>query len=364
MARPAQELARTVTAQARRLGFARVGVCEASPSDYGAELRAWLDAGRHGSMAYLEEHFDLRTDPAGLLDGARSVVMVADQYAQRGGAEDPPLEPGRGRIARYARGRDYHKTIKKRLHTLCDRLSAAHPGASFRAFVDTAPVMERELASRAGIGWVAKHTLVINPRVGSYLLLGGVLTTLELEAPPEQKPARDHCGTCTRCIDACPTDAITPYSVDASRCISYLTIERRGPIDPGFYRGMGEWIFGCDICQEVCPHNSARPKRWLERNGGKVNPEYLSERDSFDLLEVLGWDEDARREAFTSSAMKRARLDMMKRNAVIAAGNAIAEHDLPELRARVAEIAGDAGEAEMVREAASVVLELLERSGR
>lgn len=363
MARPAQELARTVTAHARRLGFARVGVCEASPTDHAEELRAWLDAGRHGSMAYLEAHFELRTDPARLLDGARSIIMVADQYAQRGDAADRPLEPGRGRIARYARGRDYHKTIKKRLHALCDRLQEAHPGASFRAFVDTAPVLERELASRAGIGWIGKHTLVINPRIGSYILLGGIATTLRLEAPPEQKPARDHCGTCTRCIDACPTDAITPYSVDASRCISYLTIERRGPIDPGFYRGMGEWIFGCDICQEVCPHNSARPKRWLERNGGKVNPEYLSERDSFDLLEVLGWDEDARREAFTSSAMKRARLDMMKRNAVIAAGNTLERHELPGLRARIVEIAGDDREAEMVREAASVVLERLEGSG-
>lgn len=360
MARPAQELARTVTAQARRLGFARVGVCEASPTDYAEELRAWLDAGRHGSMAYLEAHFELRTEPARLLDGARSIIMVADQYAQRGDAADRPLEPGRGRIARYARGRDYHKTIKKRLHTLCDRLQEAHPGASFRAFVDTAPVLERELASRAGIGWVAKHTLVINPRIGSYILLGGIATTLRLEAPPEQKPARDHCGTCTRCIDACPTDAISSYSVDASRCISYLTIERRGPIDPGFYRGMGEWIFGCDICQEVCPHNSARPKRWLERNGGKVNPEYLSERDSFDLLEVLGWDEDARREAFASSAMKRARLDMMKRNAVIAAGNALEKRDLPELLARVRAIAADEGEGQMVRGAASAVLARLD----
>ena len=155
--------------------------------------------------------------PRALLEGAGAAIVVADLYAARGQNADAPLDPGRGRIARYARGRDYHVTIKRRLHRLCDELRADHAGAEFRAFTDTAPVPERELAGRAGLGWIGKHTLLIDPRLGSYLLLGGVLTTLEIEPPATQTPVADHCGTCTRCVDACPTDAITPYTVDASR---------------------------------------------------------------------------------------------------------------------------------------------------
>jgi epoxyqueuosine reductase len=238
--------------------------------------------------------------------------------------------------------------IKRRLHQLCDELRADHSGASFRAFTDTAPVLEREYAARAGLGWTGKHTLIIHPRVGSYMLLGGILTTLDIAF---SEPIPDHCGTCTRCIDACPTDAISPYSVDASRCIAYLTIERRPPIDPAFHEAIGGWLFGCDICQEVCPHNSARAAP------DPVAPEYAPRRASFDLLGVLNWSDDDRRAAFESSALKRATLAMMKRNALIVGGNELASD--PGFLARARELAADQREHPVVRQTASAVLQRL-----
>jgi epoxyqueuosine reductase len=355
------ERGREVIAACLELGFARAGIAPAAPTQREQEFLAWLAAGKHGDMAYLEQYLRERPrpccrerlDPRVLVPGARSVIMVADRYAVRG--EEPPAESDpdrpRGRIARYVRGRDYHWQIKKRLHRLADSLRPRYPGHKFRTVVDSAPVLEREHAARAGLGWIGKHTLLIDPRLGSYLLLGGIITTLDLTAPPEQAAVADHCGTCTRCIDACPTGAITPYSVDASRCISYLTIEHRGPIDPALHAGMGRWIFGCDVCQEVCPHNSARPGA-----PDRLGEAYRPMRDSFDLLEVLGWTDEDRRAAFTSSAMKRAKLAMMKRNALIAAGNVLAEREVPGLRERIAALAADVSEEPLVRETASQVL--------
>jgi len=359
----ALNLGRDIVHRCLALGFARAGVCEAAPSGREGELCAWLEGGRHGTMGWMEDHLAERCDPRRVLPGARSMILVADQYASR---NDPPDERrrGAGRIARYARGRDYHRVMKKRLHALADELRAAHPEQEFRAFVDTAPVLEREHALRAGLGWIGKHTLLIHPRDGSYFALGGVLTTLAIEPPQEQERVADHCGSCTRCIDACPTDAITPYSVDARRCISYLTIEQREPIDPAFHEAMGDWLFGCDICQEVCPHNSPRGQ------GAPVAPGrsgYAPRREGFDLLEVLGWTEADRREAFTTSAMKRATLAMMRRNAVICAANALREQAsgargrgsdsaAPPLAHalcnRLREIAADEQEEKMVRDAA------------
>lgn len=316
-----------ILTRCRELGFALAGVCDARAGDFQQEYRDWISRAEHGSMAYLERNIDMRLDPTIMMPGARSIIMVADQYAERndrstkenGGTGVPPVryEPPAGRIARYAQGRDYHVVMKKRLHALCDALRAEHPDHQFRAFVDTAPVLEREHGARAGLGWIGKHTLLIHPRLGSWLLLGGVLTTLDIDASSTE-PVPDHCGGCTRCIDACPTDAISPYSVNASRCISYLTIERREPIDPAFHEAIGDWIFGCDICQEVCPHNSARPP---SVDTGEAHVAYEPRRTAFDLLEVLGWTEEDRRSAFQSSALKRATLDMFKRNAAIALKN-------------------------------------------
>ncbi len=343
----------TITARCAEAGFALAGVCRASPSDHADAYRAWIDAGRHGSMDYLARNVELRLDPSAFLPGARSIIMVADQYSVRetipsgappsgtgvspvrninSGTRVPPVRnlpttnPDQtkqpppaplGRIARYAQGRDYHKVIKKRLHSLCDQLRAEHPGEAFRAFTDTAPILEREHAARAGLGWIGKHTLLINPSLGSWLFLGGIITTLDI-APTAEQPVPDHCGTCTRCIDACPTGAITPHSVDASRCIAYLTIERRDPIEPDFHEQIGDWLFGCDICQEVCPHNSPRP---AGADTGAPNPAYTPTRESFNLLEILGWTEEDRINHFSGAALTRATLGMIRRNAAIALRN-------------------------------------------
>jgi len=391
---------REVLRRCRELGFAGCGVCPAAPARRSAEFRTWLAQGAHGSMAFMEEFVEQRLDPAAMLDGARWMVMVADLYTPRDRAGDGPLPEGHAGIARYARGRDYHEVIKRRLHRLSDKLRAEFPGSEFRSFTDTAPVMEREHAARAGLGWVAKNTMLIHPRLGSYFVIGGVLTTLELEAPEDRRKVADHCGTCTRCIDACPTGAITPYKVDGSRCISYLTIEQRGEIAPEFFEPMGRWLYGCDVCQEVCPHNSARgasmdpgaddraaparrPGGWgnvpgatsegtrPERGEGwsaaelvgaraERNPDYTPRTSSLDILSVLNWNEADRRSAFTTSAMKRASLEMMKRNALIAAGNAVRENpNSPAARAlesRVRRALEDPSEPELVRRTAREVL--------
>jgi epoxyqueuosine reductase len=348
----------SIVSRCRALGFALAGVCEAKASDRAAEYRAWIDAGRHGEMAYLARNIEARLDPRVLVPGARSIICVADRYAAAAPGHSPSL-PGRGaaggsavhqqstarddiattptpppplseregqksaegkrsavgRIARYAQGDDYHIVMKRRLHALCDELRAAHPGHVFRACVDTAPVLEREHAQRAGLGAIGKHTLLIERGAGSYLLLGEIITTLDLSPSPAAEP--DPCGSCTRCIDACPTGAIAPWTVNATRCISYLTIEHRTAIAAEFHRPIGEWLFGCDICQEVCPHN--QPKR--SNADAAVHAAYAPRRDGFDAREVMNWTEDDRRRAFASSAMKRAKLDMMKRNAAIVLAN-------------------------------------------
>ncbi len=370
----AAQQTREILALCRDLGFALSGVCPAAPSRWEAELRAWFDAGRHGSMDYLARNIDERLDPARLLPGARSIIMVADLYHEPGRASEGVVDTStngdccsetrrpRGRIARYARGRDYHVVIKKRLHALCDALRNRHGDAGFRAFVDTAPVLEREHAARAAIGWVGKHTLIINPRLGSYMLLGGVLTTLDLEPAPEQEAITDHCGTCTRCIDACPTGAITPYSVDATRCISYLTIERRGPIDPRFHEAIGDRLFGCDVCQDVCPHNRERPADGADGANGPdragaspTREEYRPRHASFDLLDVLGWTPEDRSRELLGSAMKRATLAMLKRNALILLGNALTRRPDPDLAERVRRVSEDESEPELVRRTAHEV---------
>lgn len=356
----AKQLARRVIGLCREAGFALAGVCEARPSDRAREMREWLAAGKHGSMLWLEEHLEKRLDVRLMLAGARSVIMVGDVYAsgQPVCGNDPRAddERPRGRIARYAQGVDYHEVIKKRLHALSDRLRIEHPGAEFRTMVDVMPFAEREHALRAGLGWVGKHTLVIHPRLGSWFALGGIATTLELDPPEELRPIADACGTCTRCIDACPTGAIAPYSVDASRCISYLTVERRPAIDPALHGAIGEWLFGCDICQEVCPHNRERVDP-----ADAVNPAYGRRNESFDLLEVLGWTMEARSVALSKSALKRATAAMWKRNALIVAGNSLARRRDEALLARVREIGADQNEPEMVRETARDVLVALDR---
>jgi epoxyqueuosine reductase len=356
-----------VLGRCRELGFAAAGICRAEPSAHADELRRWLADGKHGDMSFLADTVEKLLDPSRELAGVRSVLMVADIYHARPahGYDDPetPLVgPAPGRVARYAQGRDYHTHLKKRLHRINDEMRPMFPGQRFRTFVDTAPVLEREFAHRAGLGWIGKHTLAIHPRLGSYFFVGGTFTTLDLDPASDQPVPRDHCGTCTRCLDACPTRAITPYSVDATRCISYLTIERQGLIDPQFHAAIGDWLYGCDICQEVCPHNSPRSKP-----EGRVNPHYEPQRSSFGVLDVLGWDESARRDAFRTTSMKRASLAMIKRNALIVltnhllAGGLNTEHHAASV-VKIRDLAADTAEDPLVRTTAGHCLDRLSNS--
>ncbi|MCB9840862.1 MAG: tRNA epoxyqueuosine(34) reductase QueG [Phycisphaeraceae bacterium] len=346
------DLTRAVLDRCAAAGFERSGIATPEPSAYQRELHEWLEAGKQGTMAWLAEHLHVRTDPGRLLRGSRAIVMVAARYAGRGDA-DAATPEGHGRIARYARGSDYHRAFKKRLHAICDELREAHPGHECRAFTDIEPMPERELAARAGIGWIGKHTLVIEPRLGSWLALGGFATTLPLEAPPEQRTVPDHCGTCTRCIDACPTGCITPYSVDASRCISYLTIERREAIASDVQGRVGNWLFGCDVCQEVCPHNSVRGG---DAGGSLGIPEVAGERRTLGLLDVLGWTPEDRTAALPNSVIKRATLLTLKRNAIVVIGNQLARRRDEGLVGRVRAIAADPDEPMLLRETAAGVL--------
>ena len=296
-------IAAEIERRAKELGFDLVGIAPATASGYRQYLRRWLDSGQAGDMGYLAERFEERTDPAVYLPGAASVISVGINYFV-------PLErapAGHGRIARYALGEDYHQVIKGRLHRLADWIHQIAPEAKTRCSVDTAPVMEKELAARAGIGWVGKNTCVINEEIGSWILLGEVLTTLAL---PADEPAADRCGSCRRCIEACPTQAITePYQLDARRCISYLTIEHRGQIDKELSAKFGDWMYGCDICQEVCPWNRNPPAA----ADAALKPRWPS--GTLDPERVLGWtDQDYRRE-LKGSAVKRVKLPMLKRNA-------------------------------------------------
>ena len=342
-------------------GFALAGIAPAMPSARAAEYRAWIDAARHGGMSYLAESVEARLDPRVLLPGARSVVCVADRYAD--GSPDARV-PGMGRIARYARGEDYHVVIRARLEGLADELRARHAGERFRVCVDSAPILEREHAERAGIGRIGKHTLVIGPGgFGSWLLLGVVVTTLELEPVRADADrgfapmAPDPCGSCTRCIDACPTQAITPWSVDATRCVSAATIEERDA-PPGWAGRTEDWLFGCDTCQEVCPH--AQPTRRSRR--APMHEAYRAHRASVPLLEVLGWSDADYEAARLHGALRRASRAMWQRNAAWAAGAALRDPHVEaavaqELRMRLGALAsGVATDDASVRESAAEAL--------
>jgi epoxyqueuosine reductase len=357
------DVTRMVLETCRNLEFTLSGICDASPSSHADEVRAWISAGRHGSMEWMERRLEERLDPGVYLPGAASMIVVADRYHDGRRDRIDSNGPVRGRIARYARGRDYHKVLKGRLVKLARALSSDHPAATFRPCVDTAPILEREHAMRAGLGLVGKNTLLIEPGHGSWLLLGAVVSTLRLEPTPSRHPGGDPCGTCTRCIDACPTDAITPFSVDASRCIAYTTIEHRGDIAPDLAASTGDWLFGCDVCQEVCPH-SVRKKRRLPL---PIHSDYAPRRDGLGLLEVLGWDDAARNTTLEGTAARRATLWMWKRNALVCAGNALlrspGRSDAEALRARIEAIAEDPQENAAVRRTAASVLKRLVDSG-
>lgn len=305
------QLAAETKQRARLLGFDLVGIASASPSKYREYYRNWLDTGQHGSMAYLAGRFEERTDPAVYLPGAQSVICLATNYHQK--VDEHFGDQAVGKIAQYALGKDYHDVLSKRLHALSDWLRVEMPGASTKACVDTAPVLEKELAARAGIGWIGKNTCLINERIGSWTFLSEIITTIDF---PLDDPATDRCGTCRRCIDACPTQAITaPYQLDARRCISYLTIEHRDAIDPALADKMGDWVYGCDVCQDVCPFNGRAPQN--------EDPAFASRFPDgvIDIPQLLAWRQEDFSRALSGSAMKRVKLPILQRNAGIVQEN-------------------------------------------
>ena len=303
-----------IRAKAVELGFVSCGFgrADAAP-EAGDGLRAWLGEGRHGEMRWMEERAEQRASPNGLWPDAKSVIALAMSYAP---ASDPLALADRGdlgRISVYAQGGDYHKTVKKGLKALGRWLAETH-GGELKVFVDTAPVMEKPLAAAAGLGWQGKHTNLLSREHGNWLFLGIVMTSLEL-AP--DAPAAEHCGSCTRCIDACPTAAITaPGRIDARRCISYLTIEHAGPIPEEFRAAIGNRIYGCDDCLAVCPWN-----RFAE--SAAANRAFLprAELAAPRLADLLGLDDSGFREMFAGSPIKRIGRNRMIRNCLIAAGN-------------------------------------------
>ena len=302
----ARALGDAVRARALELSFDRVAIGPAERPEHGAAFERWLDAGYAGEMGYLERTRAERLDPARLLPGCRSVVAVAMSYNASATSPEGP------KISRYARGRDYHDVLKPRLVALGDYIREAAGGqVTSRPAVETSAVLERDLAARAGLGWIGKNTNLLTPSLGSYFFIGIVLTTAEL-AFDERLP--DRCGTCTACLDACPTGAfVEPYVLDARRCISYLTIEHRGHVPDELRAGIGEWLFGCDVCQDVCPWN---------RKAEPGHEPALAPSAEIDSLEsLLQLDDVNFRARFRGTAMARTKRAGLLRNAAIVLGN-------------------------------------------
>jgi len=318
-----QETAATLKRWALEAGFTRAGIASLEPLDRGGEaLRRWLERGDHAGMHWMARRSQRRADPAQLLPGARTVLCVALQYYPLRGAVEPAgdLWP---RVARYARGRDYHDVMGRQLKALAARIRAAYPLCGTRPYVDTGPLLERELAARAGLGAVGKNTNLLDRQWGSWFLLGELLLTLEL---PSDTPVSDLCGRCTRCLDACPTGALAePYRLDSNRCISYWTIEHRGELPEKVREITGDWVFGCDICQEVCPWNH-RP-----RCGEHPQLDLPPERAALDLAGLLDLDRAGYLERFRRSPIKRVKLAGLRRNAAVAMGNRRDRRYIPAL---------------------------------
>jgi epoxyqueuosine reductase len=312
-------------------GFDLVAFGPADPGEHGAHFLRWLEAGRHGEMKYLEANRERALDPTTWRPGVRSAIALAVDY---GG---PAVElPGGGRVARYAGGRDYHRWLRERVFTLRERLEAAGaPYGSMNGGTDAVPVLERALAVRAGIGFLAKSAMVISPTHGPYLQLAELLTGLDL---PPDPPASGTCGTCTACLDACPTGAITaPFQVDARRCLSYTTIELRGSVPHDLRRAQGDWLFGCDVCLEVCPFTRRSSLR--ERIGPERPPELRPHRvvETWTLVDVLEMSPERYQAEFTGTAMRRATRTGMRRNAAVVLGNRRDDAALPALVAALSD---------------------------
>jgi epoxyqueuosine reductase len=322
------DLKERLEAQARAEGFAAMGICapNAVPEAAG-RLSAFLEAGRHGQMGWMAERVEWRGDAAALWPEARSVIMLAECYTP----ETDPLavlgQPDRGAVSVYAQGKDYHDLVKRRLKRLGRWLLDQAEAAEIKVFVDTAPVMEKPLAQAAGLGWQGKHTNLLSRGLGNWFFLGAIFTTLDL---PKDAAEVSHCGTCTACLDICPTRAFpAPYQLDARRCISYLTIEHRGPVEAALRGLMGNRIYGCDDCLAVCPWNK------FAQDAAEIG--YQPRVGAPELAELAGLDDAAFRARFAGSPIKRIGRDRFVRNVLYAIGNSA----LPRLRPVAAALIGD-----------------------
>lgn len=326
--------------QARAEGFARMGICrpDAVP-EVAARLAAFLRAGRHGQMGWMAERTHWRGDPAALWPEARSVIMLAEPYTPD---EDPMVAVARrgcGAISVYARNRDYHDLVKKRLKRVGRWLLAQKDaeGAAIKVFVDTAPVMEKPLAAAAGLGWQGKHTNLVSRELGNWFFLGAIFTTVDL---PPDPAGRDRCGSCRACLDACPTDAFpAPYQLDARRCISYLTIEHKGPVDPDLRPGLGNRIYGCDDCLAACPWNKFAVAGAETRYAAR--PDLLAPP----LAELAALDDAGFRARFSGSPIKRIGRDRFVRNVLYAIGNSGDPALIPAAQAQTGDPDGAVAEA-------------------
>ncbi len=298
--------------RAQELGFQSAGVCPAVAPDGLNRFAEWLASGYAGQMHYLSDRSEAYAHPRYVLDGVKSILVLAMDYRT---AEPAPSVPGSGRVSRYAWGTaDYHDLIRDRLHQLADFLRQQQPGARVRGVVDTAPLLEREFAQLAGLGWIGKNTLLLNKHAGSWFFLAALLTDCELRA--DEPHLADHCGTCRACLDACPTDAFPqPYVLDATRCISYLTIELRDAIPASLRGDMQDWIFGCDVCQDVCPWNHRAPL------SSEIVFAPAEDMNLVELAELLELDDDAFRKRFRHTPLWRSKRRGLLRNAAIALGN-------------------------------------------
>ncbi len=298
-----------VKRRALELGFDAAGITDLSPPPHGEALKRWIREGMAGTMRYMERQLEARLRPEAILPGATRAVVVTKHYF----SPEPPPEKGKGRVAKYARGRDYHKALKPALKSLARYIqSLGSPGTRAKPYCDAGPVPERELAQRAGLGWIGKNTMLIDPKRGSYSFIAAILTDLDLatDLPFEA----DRCGTCTRCLEACPTGALAEERVlDSRRCISYLTIEYRGTtIEPALAERFGDWVFGCDLCQDVCPWNLkfAQPPK---DNLLEPNPDLAL----LDLEEISSLSEPEFRKRFAGTALMRAGRRALQRNAAL-----------------------------------------------
>lgn len=346
-----QSLTGRLKAKAHELGFELVGIAPAREPAGLARFLDWLEQGYAGQMQYLERSAEARTTPESILSGARSLVMLGISYHQPALRQDqsPAMH---GKVAAYAHGSDYHELLWGKLNELRDWLAEAAPGAVSRGVTDTAPLLERDYGRLAGLGWFGKNTMLINKKHGSFFLLSALLTTAELEI--DEPHAASHCGTCTACLDACPTRAFPePGVLDSSKCISYFTIELKGSIPAEHRKGLGHWVFGCDVCQDVCPWNRKAP---VGKEAALLNSTWQDTRTkSMDLIALLEMSVEVFRKHFRNTALWRTKRQGLLRNACIVLGNAGNSQAVPTLQRIVAE------EDEVVREAASWALEEISR---